>query len=345
MENLNKLKKEYAEISKKLADPEVVSDTQKLQELSKRHSELKELITIYEKLEKLDDVIEQNEKMLKTEEDEEILNLAQEEAEKLKEEKAKTEEELNDLLNPSSGAKINEIIVEIRAGVGGDEATLFAQDLFRMYTRYVELKGWKLNIIEESRSELKGLKEIIFEIKGKGVYKKFKNESGVHRVQRIPETEKSGRLHTSSASVAVLPKARDIDIKINPSDIKLETFRSSGPGGQNVNKVATAVRITYLPTGLSVASQTSKSQAQNREIALTLLKSRLLQAQQQEEQKKIKTQRKEQIGTGDRSEKIRTYNFPQDRITDHRINKSWHNIEKMMQGDLDKIFDGLNEKL
>ena len=345
MKELDTLKKEYKNIYEELTKTEVISDTKKLQELSKRYSELKELMDLYEKIEKLNKTINENKQILKKEKDEEMIELIKEELEKMEQKKHALEDYLGDLLNPTSGAKINEAIIEIRAGVGGDEATLFAQELFRMYTRYAELNGWKITILEESRSELKGTKEIIFEIKGKRVYKKFKNESGVHRVQRIPETEKSGRLHTSSASVAVLPKAKEVDIQINPSDIKLETFRSSGPGGQNVNKVSTAVRITYLPTGFSVASQNSKSQAQNREIAMTLLRSRLLAEKREEEERKIKTQRKEQIGTGDRSEKIRTYNFPQDRVTDHRINKSWHGIQSIISGDLDKLFDELNEKL
>jgi len=345
MNELNNIKKEYQELEKQLANPEIISDAKKLQELSKRYSELKELILAYEKIEKLNTAIEENEKILKNEKDEDMAELIKEDLEKIKKEKQESQNLLENLLNPAFGTNISEIIIEIRAGVGGDEATLFAQELFRMYTRYAELKGWKMSVLEESRSELKGTKEIVFEIKGKGVYKKFKNESGVHRVQRVPETEKSGRLHTSSASVAVLPKAKEIDIQINPSDIKLETFRSSGPGGQNVNKVSTAVRITYLPTGFSVASQNSKSQAQNREIAMTLLRSRLLAEKREEEERKIKTQRKEQIGTGDRSEKIRTYNFPQDRVTDHRINKSWHGIQSIISGDLDKLFDELNEKL
>jgi len=343
--DIDTLKKEYDDLSQELTKTEVISDYKRLQEISKRHSKLREIINLKTKIEKLTQDISDNESILSQEQNTEMLEMAQEELNKLQKEKSKLEQELDNVLNPSSGTNINEAIVEIRAGVGGDEATLFAQDLFRMYARYAELQNWKVTVLEESKSELKGIKEIIIEIKGKDVYKKLKNESGVHRVQRIPETEKSGRLHTSSSSVAVLPKAKDIDIDIKPSDIKLETFRSSGPGGQNVNKVSTAVRITYLPTGLYVASQSSKSQAKNREIAMTLLRSRLLQTKRDEEEKKLKTERKEQIGSGDRSEKIRTYNFPQDRITDHRVNKSWHGINAIMNGALNPIFDEVDKQL
>lgn len=338
---LDTIKKEYQELSQKLAKGELISDVGKL----KRHAELEEIIKLMDKIEQLKKDIEQNQEIVKTEKDGELTALANEELKTQTKQLQELEKEYQELTDPTSGANIKDIIMEIRAGVGGDEATLFAQDLFRMYSRYAELKGWKLAILEESRSELKGIKEIVFEINGKGAYRQLRHESGVHRVQRVPETEKSGRLHTSSASVAVLPKAQKVDIEISPNDIKLETFRSSGPGGQNVNKVSTAVRITHLPTGMSVASQTAKSQSQNRENAMTLLRSRLLEQKTREQEAKIKAERKQQIGTGDRSEKIRTYNFPQDRVTDHRINKSWHGIQNIMAGDVDKIFDELNKKL
>lgn len=229
------------------------------------------------------------------------------------------------------------IIVEIRAGAGGEEASLFARQLQHMYTRFAERKGWEVIPVSESKSERGGCKEAIFEVKGRDAYQTLQWESGVHRVQRIPETEKSGRIHTSTASVAILPQAREIDVEIKPQDIKFEFFRSSGPGGQNVNKVETAVRIYHLPTGLVVSSQESRSQQANRERALTLLRTKLLDARTQREAKKTAAERRQQIGTGDRSEKIRTYNFPQDRITDHRIKKSWHNIESAMAGNLDLV--------
>lgn len=247
---------------------------------------------------------------------------------------AKRYGELKGLLAKKKGvdAGRNEAIIEIRAGAGGDEAALFAQELHRMYSKYADRMGWKVKILDSHRTELGGLKEIIFEISGKGVYDNIKNESGVHRVQRIPETEKSGRIHTSTASVAVLTKAKEIDIRIKPEDIRIDTYRASGPGGQYVNKTSSAIRITHIPTGIMVSSQQGRLQQENREFAMEILRSRLLQKKQKEEAEARGDVRKEQIGTGERSEKIRTYNFPQDRVTDHRINKSWHNIERIMDG-------------
>ena len=268
-------------------------------------------------------------------------------AQKIKEfsiELAKTEKEIK--AQERSGGKDDmprNVIMEIRAGAGGNEASLFARELFNMYSRFAERKGWKTSLVSESKSELDGCKEVIFEINGEDVYKILRMESGVHRVQRIPDTEKSGRIHTSTASVAVLPQAREVDLEIKPQDIKVEFFRSSGPGGQNVNKVETAVRIYHLSTGLIVTSQNSRSQQANREKAMTLLRSRLLDAKIQQEAKKIAAERKQQIGTGDRSEKIRTYNFPQDRVTDHRIKESWHNIESVLEGNLEEIINAMRQ--
>lgn len=233
------------------------------------------------------------------------------------------------------------VIMEIRAGAGGEEASLFAGELFQMYKRFAEKKGWKIELLDASRSDLGGYKEVIFEIAGPGAYKTLRFESGVHRVQRIPETEKSGRIHTSTASVAVLPQAREIDMEIKPQDLVLDFSRSGGAGGQNVNKVETAVRITHLPTGMVVRSQESRSQQKNRERAMEILRSKLLDIKMREEEKKIASERKRQIGTGDRSEKIRTYNFPQDRVTDHRIKKSWHNLEGIMAGNLEPITESI----
>lgn len=236
------------------------------------------------------------------------------------------------------------VIMEIRAGTGGEEAALFASELFQMYKRFAEKKKWETEILDESKSDLGGYKEVIFKIKGAKAYKTLQFESGVHRVQRIPKTEKSGRIHTSTASVAILPEAREVDIEINPQDIVLDFSRSGGAGGQNVNKVETAVRITHLPTGITVRSQESRSQQKNRERAMEILRSKLLAIKMQEEEKKISSWRKEQIGTGDRSEKIRTYNFPQDRVTDHRIKKSWHNLESVMTGNIETIIEELSAK-
>ena len=241
----------------------------------------------------------------------------------------------------SGGQK--EAIMEIRGGTGGDEASLFAQQLLRMYTKYAEKNGWKVKVLSSHRTDVGGLKEIILEISGKDAMESLEFESGVHRVQRIPETEKTGRIHTSTVSVAVLPKARPVDIEIRPEDIRIDTYRASGPGGQNVNKTSSAVRVTHIPTGMIVASQEGRLQQDNRELAMTILRSRLLQIKKDEEMKRMGEMRKQQIGTGERSEKTRTYNFPQDRITDHRIKKSWSNVQKIMDGDIDSIVKSLQE--
>ncbi|MBI3443008.1 MAG: PCRF domain-containing protein [Candidatus Sungbacteria bacterium] len=256
---------------------------------------------------------------------------------------ARIEKELKESSSDGSPGSGQNVIVEIRAGTGGVEAALFAHDLFMIYTRFAQKQGWRVNVLDESKSELNGYKEIVFEVDGENAYRMLKWESGVHRVQRIPETEKTGRIHTSTASVAVLPKAREIDVEIRPQDIKVEFFRSSGPGGQNVNKVETAVRIYHLPTGLIVTSQDSRSQQKNREAAMTILRTKLLDAKIRAEQQKMAATRKSQIGTADRSEKIRTYNFPQDRVTDHRIKESWHNIPSILEGNIEPIVEALWE--
>ena len=252
---------------------------------------------------------------------------------------SRLEKEIRDAEKFSGPAK--GIIMEIRAGTGGEEAALFAEDLFIMYSRFAQKRGWKTLLLNESKSDLKGYKEVIFEINGPDVWSDLQLESGVHRVQRIPQTEKMGRIHTSTASVAVLPQAGEVEIEIKPQDLKVEFFRSSGPGGQNVNKVETAVRIYHLPSGTIVTSQESRSQQKNREQAMTILRAKLLDIKRQEEAKKTASNRQQQIGSGDRSEKIRTYNFPQDRLTDHRIKKSWHNLNSIMEGNLDPIIKNL----
>lgn len=337
--NIDELKKEHKIISEELSKSEVLSDIKKLQELTQRYKELEEIISLNAKLKNLKDRADENENIIKMETDAELKKLAEEELETQKKQVITLKKNLEEILSPDSGADINEVILEIRAGVGGEEAALFAQNLFRMYTRFAEIKGWKVLILDESKSELRGIKEVTFEINGKGVYKALRYEIGVHRVQRIPETEKGGRIHTSAASVAVLPKAKPVDIEIKPENIKMEAFRSSGPGGQNVNKVSTAVRIIYIPTGLVVASQSFRTQPQNKEAALTILRSKLFQEKIEKEAAERSKERKEQIGSGGRSEKIRTYNFPQDRVTDHRINKSWHGISRILDGQLDKIVE------
>lgn len=340
MEDLPTLKKEHGELAKQLSSPEVISDAAKLQELSIRYKKVGTLIDAYKEQERIERSIAENEALIEKENDEELVQLAHTELEQLQNEQKRLSSHIKELKNPSAPA-INEVIVEIRAGVGGEESALFAQDLARMYMRYAERNNWKTSVLEESRSELKGLRDITFEVQGNNVYAFLKHESGVHRVQRVPETEKSGRVHTSTASVAVLPKAKPIDIEIKQEDIKVEAFRASGPGGQNVNKVSSAVRITHLPSGTVVASQKGRSQAANRETALIILRSRLLQKKLEEEERVRSEQRREQIGSAGRSEKVRTYNFPQDRVTDHRVGKSWYGITKILDGDLGEIIEAL----
>lgn len=249
--------------------------------------------------------------------------------------------ELKRILAHDLDSKRDEVIMELRAGTGGNEAALFTQQLFRMYAHYAERLGWKVRVLDSSRTEIGGLKEITFEIAGKNAYERLAREGGVHRVQRIPETEKNGRIHTSTVSVAVLPKARPVDMEIKPEDIRIDMYRSSGPGGQNVNKTSSAVRITHIPTGVVVASQEERSQPQNKELAMTILRAKLLQRQKEVEARKAGALRNDQIGTAERSEKIRTYNFPQDRVTDHRVKESWSKIERIMNGEIDQIIEAV----
>lgn len=333
------LKKERDDLTKKLADPEIFSDVKKSQELSKRFSEVEKILTKHEELEKIEAEIKETEQILKEETDPELINLAEDDLKKLTGKKELLKNEIEGLMSGQKSGAEKDIIMEIRAGTGGDEAAMFAGDLFRMYKRYAEKSGWQVNVLDSSETELGGCKEIIFEVNGPGVFSKMRHESGVHRVQRIPATEKSGRIHTSTATVAVLPKAEDVEVKVEAKDLKIDTYRSSGPGGQNVNKVETAIRITHLPTGLVVACQSDRSQAKNREKAMRTLKSKLLEMQREAEAAKITGERRAQIGGAERAEKIRTYNFPQDRLTDHRIKKSWHNLPAILEGDLDQIIE------
>ena len=342
-QELEKIKKEYDEITNELSKTETVSDLQKFKKLSKRQSALKEIVDKYEDFLKIEKSIFENDEIIKDEEDEELVVMAKEENKELLDDKNKLEEEIKLLLIPKDPKDEKDVIVEIRAGAGGDEAGLFAVDLFRMYAKFAENQNWKTIILNSNKSSVGGFKEVVFEINGADVYSKMKYESGVHRVQRIPKTEKQGRVHTSTATVAVLPQAEETELEIKTEDIRIDIFRSSGPGGQSVNTTDSAVRITHIPTGITVSCQDEKSQLKNKDKALQILRSRLLALKEEEEAKKAKDARRSQIGTGDRSEKIRTYNFPQDRITDHRIKKSWHEMESILEGNLDGIISSLSQ--
>ena len=342
-QKIQELKKEYEKINKKLIQNSGVFDLEKTRELSQRQNELSKIIDEYEKIEKIKNQIKGDEEIIKEEKDKDLIKLAEEELKKLIKGKTSLEKKLADLLKPQDPLDKKTAIIEIRAGAGGDEAALFAADILRMYSRFAEKENYKMIILNISRSDSGGVKEAVAEMNGQNVYGKMKYESGVHRVQRIPTTEKSGRIHTSTVSVAILPQAEDVDIKINLSDIKIDVFRSSGPGGQSVNTTDSAIRITHLPTDIVVSCQDEKSQLKNKEKALKVLRSKLLSQKQEEENQKRGKMRRDQIGSAMRSEKIRTYNFPQDRVTNHRVGKSWHNLDKIMDGEIDGIIEAVNE--
>ena len=339
IEKLKKIKNKFEQINQQLSDPDVLSDREKVVNLSRERSELTEIIQAYEKYSEVLKNIDGNKELIDIGGDKELVNMAELELEELEEKKIKLEDEIKVLLLPKDPNDNKDIIMEIRAGTGGQEAALFADDLFRMYTRYAELKGWKIEIIDISDTGLGGIKEAVFSINGRDVYGSLKFESGVHRVQRVPATEANGRVHTSAASVAVLPEAEDVQIDINPNDLRIDIFRSGGAGGQNVNKVETAVRIIHLPTGLVVQCQDERSQLKNRQKAMKVLRARLYDMKLKEQSAEISAQRKSMVGSGDRSDKIRTYNFPQNRVTDHRIGLTLYNLSNIIEGDLDELIE------
>lgn len=337
-DNLDAVEKNYEELTKKISDPEVISNQNEWRKMMKEQSDLEPIVQKYREYKNVQKELEEAKEMLN---DKELKELAEEEMLVAKEKLPVLEEELKMLLIPKDPDDEKNVICEIRAGAGGDEAALFAGTLFRMYSMYCDRKHWKLEVLNENPTELGGYKEISFMIKGKGAYSRLKFESGVHRVQRVPETEASGRIHTSTATVAVLPEVEDVDVEINPADIRMEVFRASGAGGQHVNKTSSAVRLIHIPTGMVAECQTERSQVQNRDYAMKLLRSRLYEKEKAERDSKLENQRRSQIGNADRSEKIRTYNYPQGRITDHRIGVSIYQMDNFLNGDLDDMIDNL----
>jgi peptide chain release factor 1 len=340
-ERLDQIEARYEELTQALASPEIVTDSAKYQKTAKAHSEIAPIVERYREYKDLTRGIVESKVMLAEERDADMRAYAQEEMDKLQSRVGSIEEELRVLLLPKDPNDEKNIILEIRAGTGGDEATLFAAEIFRMYTRYAEMQRWKVEVLSTSESSAGGLKEVIAIIEGKRVYSQLKYESGVHRVQRVPATEQQGRIHTSAVTVAVLPEAEDVDIKIEAKDLRIDTFCSSGPGGQSVNTTYSAVRITHIPTNTVVSCQDEKSQIKNREKGMRVLRSRLYEIELEKQQQALAKERKAMVGSGDRSEKIRTYNFPQNRVTDHRIGFTLHQLESVMDGKLQPLVDAL----
>jgi len=340
-ERLNQIEAKYEELTKALSSPEVISDSAKYQKTAKAHSEVAEIVEKYREYKDLQRGIQESKAIIADESDAELREYAQEELARLDERLVKVGDDLKLLLVPKDPNDEKNIVLEIRAGTGGDEATLFAAEIFRMYNRYAEGQRWKVEVLSTSESGVGGLKEVIAIIEGKGVYSRLKYESGVHRVQRVPQTEQQGRVHTSAITVAVLPEAEDVDVKIEAKDLRIDTFCSSGPGGQSVNTTYSAVRITHLPTNTVVSCQDEKSQIKNREKGMRVLRARLYEMELEKQQQALAKERKAMVGSGDRSEKIRTYNFPQNRVTDHRIGLTLHQLSEVMDGKLQPIIDAL----
>jgi peptide chain release factor 1 len=343
-EKLELIQKRYEELSQLLAQAEIATDPRRLQELSKEKVNLEDIVGTYQRYKAKGKELAELEALLNAHTEAEMTALVKEEVNKLKQQQDDLLGQLQLSLTPKDPNDDKDVIMEIRAGAGGDEASLFAADLFRMYSRYAQAKGWQAGIIDSNQSERGGFKELIFEIKGRGAFSHLKHERGVHRVQRVPVTEASGRIHTSTATVAVLPEAEEIELNINPDDIKMEFFHSRGAGGQNVNKVTTAVRITHLPTGIMASCQDERSQVRNRMKAMAVLRARLLDVEERKQAESVDKERRMQVGSGQRAEKIRTYNFPQNRVTDHRIGSSFHNLQQILDGELDEIIEAVSSK-
>jgi len=343
-EKLELIQRRYDELSQLLAQVEVATDRRRLQELSKERAGLEDIVSMYQEYKAKDKELGELEALLNARGEAEMTTLVKEEVSKLKERQGELLGKLKLSLMPKDPNDDRDVIVEIRAGAGGEEASLFVGDLFRMYSRYAQTKGWQAEVIDSNQSERGGFKELIIEIKGKGAFSRFKHERGVHRVQRVPATEASGRIHTSTTTVAVLPEAEEIELNIGPDDLKMEFFHARGAGGQNVNKVSSAVRLTHLPTGIMASCQDERSQVRNRMKAMAVLRARLLDMKERKQSESIDKERRMQVGSGQRAEKIRTYNFPQNRVTDHRVNLSFHNLQQILDGELDEIIEALISK-